>query len=369
MPWNNGTFTGLYNWNSDKANGIKIRADRHTEQDDTFITGINTCLTKDGQNSPTANLPMATYRHLNVSNATERNQYLALGQFQDNSGKYFDTIGSSNTYVVTASPVISSYVEGLSFYIKASFTNTGAATLNVNALGAKSITKNGTGALASGDIESGSIYEVIYDGTQFQITRAVDQIITLTGDVTGSGTGSFAATIPDNTVTFAKMQDIDTSKILGRTTASSGDVEELDFLDEDDMSSDSATAVATQQSIKAYVDAESAAVTTALNASGLLPTAWCTFDGTASDPITINDGYNVTDVTKNSTGDYTVNFTSAVTGTSYGVLVMCTNQDGNSAIPSYANKATSSVDILIETATQTTTQDQSDISVFIFSKE
>ena len=56
-------------------------------------------------------------------------------------------------------------------------------------------------------------------------------------------------------VTFAKMQHISTAKILGRISASEGDVEEaFDFKDEDDMSSNSATALASQQSIKAYVD-------------------------------------------------------------------------------------------------------------------
>jgi len=57
-------------------------------------------------------------------------------------------------------------------------------------------------------------------------------------------------------VTFEKMQHISTSKILGRTTAGEGDVEEVSLLDEDNMSSNSDTAVATQQSIKAYVDTE-----------------------------------------------------------------------------------------------------------------
>ena len=61
-------------------------------------------------------------------------------------------------------------------------------------------------------------------------------------------------------VTFEKMQHISTSKILGRTTAGEGDVEEVSLLDEDDMSSDSATAVATQQSIKAYVNSQAIGV-------------------------------------------------------------------------------------------------------------
>jgi len=56
-------------------------------------------------------------------------------------------------------------------------------------------------------------------------------------------------------VTFAKMQHISTAKVLGRVSASEGDVEEaFDFKDEDDMSSNSATALASQQSIKKYVD-------------------------------------------------------------------------------------------------------------------
>ena len=56
-------------------------------------------------------------------------------------------------------------------------------------------------------------------------------------------------------VTFAKMQHISTAKVLGRASASEGDVEEaFDFKDEDNMSSNSATALASQQSIKAYVD-------------------------------------------------------------------------------------------------------------------
>ncbi len=60
--------------------------------------------------------------------------------------------------------------------------------------------------------------------------------------------------VKDDGVTLAKMQNISTDKVLGRTTAGSGIIEEVDLLDENDMNSDSDTAVATQQSIKAYVD-------------------------------------------------------------------------------------------------------------------
>lgn len=58
-------------------------------------------------------------------------------------------------------------------------------------------------------------------------TNSGDQTITLTGDVTGTGTGSFAATIANNAVSLAKIQDITTARILGRVTAGSGDPEQL----------------------------------------------------------------------------------------------------------------------------------------------
>src|SRR5574343_398490 len=59
-------------------------------------------------------------------------------------------------------------------------------------------------------------------------TNTGDQTITLTGDVTGSGTSSFAATIANDAVTYAKIQNVSaTDKVLGRSTAGAGDIEEI----------------------------------------------------------------------------------------------------------------------------------------------
>ncbi len=58
-------------------------------------------------------------------------------------------------------------------------------------------------------------------------TNTGDQTITLTGDVTGTGTGSFAATIGVNKVTYAKMQQISATKLLGSTTGSTADIGEI----------------------------------------------------------------------------------------------------------------------------------------------
>jgi hypothetical protein len=59
-------------------------------------------------------------------------------------------------------------------------------------------------------------------------TNTGDQTITLTGDVTGSGTGSFAATIANDAVSYAKIQNVSAaSKLLGRGDSGSGDVQEI----------------------------------------------------------------------------------------------------------------------------------------------
>ena len=64
-------------------------------------------------------------------------------------------------------------------------------------------------------------------GVKWAATAAAG-ITALTGNVTASGSGSVAATIADEAVTYAKMQHVSaTSRVLGRITSGAGDVEEL----------------------------------------------------------------------------------------------------------------------------------------------
>jgi hypothetical protein len=60
--------------------------------------------------------------------------------------------------------------------------------------------------------------------------------------------------IENGAVTKAKIENVTDMTVLGNTSGSDATPEEVSILDEDDMNSDSATALATQQSIKAYVD-------------------------------------------------------------------------------------------------------------------
>ena len=87
--------------------------------------------------------------------------------------------GSTDDYAITPNPAISAYASGQTFNIKANTANTGAATLNISAKGAKTIKKNHNEDLVTGDIAAGQIFTVVYDAGDdtFQLTSGTETII------------------------------------------------------------------------------------------------------------------------------------------------------------------------------------------------
>ena len=84
---------------------------------------------------------------------------------------YAADTGAADAYIVPLAEVPPAYTAGLNIYFKATAANTGASTINVNALGTKSIKKkSGTAisALAANDIIANEIVHIVYDGTDFQ---------------------------------------------------------------------------------------------------------------------------------------------------------------------------------------------------------
>lgn len=177
MGWSGGTFTRVHDWTDDEAGGVDILSTRMDEEDDNFEAGINACLTKDGSNSPSANLPMGGMRHTGAGNGTDLNDYTLVTQTQNGAFRYGVTGGSLNAFTMTIAPTPSGYVAGQQFNFKANRSNSGATTLNVNLLGAKNVYAAGK-PCAGGEIVVGYMYSVIYDGTQFHL---------LSGGGSGSG--------------------------------------------------------------------------------------------------------------------------------------------------------------------------------------
>lgn len=86
-------------------------------------------------------------------------------------GYAVDSVGT-DAYAITPTPAITAYTAGNIFTFKAGTANTGAATLNVSGLGAKTIkkfTSAGSSDLVTGDILVGQVVLCEYDGTNMQV--------------------------------------------------------------------------------------------------------------------------------------------------------------------------------------------------------
>ena len=208
MAWSGGVFTranGDTGWVDDAAALIGIEAGLHDTQDNDFKTGINATLTKDGTNTPTANLPMNTYRHTGVGAAVATTDYArfdqVISQTQNSTTTWGGTSGgSANAQTLTLTPAITAYVAGQRFRFVAGFTNTAAATLNVSGVGAVSVVLSTTGgALTSNYIEAGLTYEVLHNGTNFRLLGDPALIKRGDYDYLGQSTGTANALVLTST--------------------------------------------------------------------------------------------------------------------------------------------------------------------------
>ena len=141
--------------------------------------------------------------------------------------------GSSNAYTATSPSghAVASYAAGVLYMLAANHTNSGAASLNVDGLGAKSIKTADGGDVLSGDIVSGGRYLLVYDGTNFQIVntigggayQALDATLTAWAALVGSadqigywtGTDTFALT---SLTSFGRSLIDDANASAARTT-------------------------------------------------------------------------------------------------------------------------------------------------------
>jgi len=118
---------------------------------------------------------------------------------------YVVTTGSANTYIDTLNPAPTAYIDGMGIVVKINVASTGASTINVNSLGAKSIKDSLGNAITSGGLKANTPYTLRYESVSGSfilqgkggggnlIASQLLSGITATGD-----TGAIVGTMPNN---------------------------------------------------------------------------------------------------------------------------------------------------------------------------
>jgi hypothetical protein len=349
-----------------------------------IASALTQSVSKDGQTTWTGNMPAGGYKITGLANGSAATDSATLGQVQAGAVTLLGGVaGTVDVITATTSPAITGYAAGQAFRFVSTGANTGAVTLNLNGLGAKAVTKQGTTALAAGDIPSSAVAEVVYDGTQFQLINVGSLTPTLTSITLGSGANSTTVTattdtrtssttaVPTATVTNTTT-DAASASLITRKSRSAGDTASSDalyaFTHQGYANSAYRTAVTVSivqdgaisgstvpgawvlsnqaaggsfnenlrvdSTGRVLLAGSTAAANYTARGDVTLPAtggvrakntikAWVTFDGTGAGPITPLASFNVTNITKNGTGDYTINFTNSLANADYCVVGMC----------------------------------------------
>lgn len=137
-----------------------------------IATALTDSIAKDGQTTPSANLPMGGFKHTGVATAAARDQYAVVSQAQDGAYVWCGTAGgTANAITLSPSPAVSALATGMEFRWQAgASTNTGAVTITVSGL-ASVAAEISDQALSGGEHTANKYFRGLYDGTAFQIEQ------------------------------------------------------------------------------------------------------------------------------------------------------------------------------------------------------
>src|SRR5262245_33903205 len=225
MPWNGaGGFARIYSWVADKAAGLNISATRmDADSNDIAANGFGNCLTRDGQGQPTANLPMANFRHIGVSNGVARSDYAALGQVADGTANWAAAGGSADALTATLAPALTTLADGQLVFLRASAANATATPMFApNGLTARTITRAGGAALSAGDIP-GALAEIVL---RYNLANTRWELLNPATLVPGANSIT-SATLQSAAVLYSKIQNVSNFRLLGNFAGAAAPPQEI----------------------------------------------------------------------------------------------------------------------------------------------
>lgn len=151
-----------------------ITAANRNAIDADLATALTNSIAVNGESVVTADIAFGNNKLTGVKDGTLAKDAANVSQIQNSNAILLASVAGTDTITASLSPALTAYANGQIFTLIPANSNTGAVTININGLGAKSITKNGSTALVAGDLVAGVEYSLQYDGTRFQKVAGSD---------------------------------------------------------------------------------------------------------------------------------------------------------------------------------------------------
>lgn len=183
--------------------GQRATASKFNELEDDIATALTDSLSRTGKGGMLAALGMGGFGITNLgtpsvgSDAATKTyadglqgttQNVARGQVSWGG----TAAGTADALTISLTPTLAAYANGMVVRFVAGSTNTGAATLNVNTVGAIAFRRpDGTTALSAGDIVAGTVVEAVYESgspNRFRLIRQQQPARPTLQKFTASGT-------------------------------------------------------------------------------------------------------------------------------------------------------------------------------------
>jgi len=254
------------------------------------------------------------------------------------NGTFYTDSGVADAYVlatVGSKQVLPAYTDDAAFVFFPGNTNTGASTANVGGLGVKNIKTRDGRDPAAGMLRAGQRVELRYDAANGWLTLVSAVGVDGTAEILPFTFASDANdTLTDGENTFSRIEISGTTLTAARTLTVAGLPRHLSVKNGEGFAvtvqGGTGISVPAGEELDLFFDGTNVIIpegyigdgtstipkTTVIAGSAK---AWVNFNGTGT--VAIRDSFNVTSITDNGTGDYTLNFTSAFTSANYSLIL------------------------------------------------
>lgn len=276
------------------------------------------------------------------SNNVEKYQELDAGETAESGITSLTNVQGANTITAEGVPTITAYVDKETYIFKIVNAPTGAVTLNIDNVGAKSIVKDSGQPIINSDVLANQIWAVTFNSTNdnFELQSSTSNVVDFyegtaiasaaTTDIWATDGNTIHVTGTTACTSFGTAPNVGARRRLiydsAVTLTNSTNLHlqgEADFTTEAGDILDVYADTTSQFDVIIHpVDGQAVIGSANLALSNLsdagndkISKAWVNFNGTGT--VAIRDDFNVSSITDNATGDYTVNYTTNLPDANY----------------------------------------------------